>query len=155
MKLSKYFSNTFWLLASKVYRMGFALAITIWMARYLGPEQFGVLNYALSFVILFSVLINLGLENVVVKQIVNNGDFEGEIVASSLFLRLIGSVAFFIITFFFVISVKPDDATVHNLVLILSIGYVFKAFEILRYWFEAYVRAKYSAIMEGAIGASK
>lgn len=148
MTFSRYFSNTFWLLASKVYRMGFALAITIWMARYLGPEQFGLLNYALSFVVLFSVFINLGLENVVVKQIVNNGELEGEVVASSLLLRFIGSAVFLIVTYFVVVLIKPDDSIVHKLVIILSIGYVFKVFEIIRYWFEAYMRAKYSAIME-------
>ncbi len=144
----KYLSNTFWLLASKVYRMGFALLITIWMARYLGPEQFGVLNYALSFVTLFSVLINLGLENVVVKEIINNRDFEGEIVASGISLRIIGSTVFLIVTIFTVGIINPNNATVHNLVLILSVGYILKSFEVIRYWFEAHVRAKYSALME-------
>lgn len=148
MKLSKYFSNTFWLLASKVYRMGFALAMTVWIARYLGPEQFGLLNYALSIVILFSVLISLGLENIVVKQVINNEDTEGETIASSILMRFIGGAAFLAAICIVLAFTKSDSFLVHQLILILSFGYLFKALEIIRYWFEAYVRAKYSALME-------
>lgn len=148
MNFSNYFSNTFWLLASKIYRMGFALAVTVWMARYLGPEEFGLLNYALSFVIIFSVLISLGLENVVVKQVINDFESEGEVVASSLILRFIGGAIFFLTTILVVFIIKPDGFLLHQLVVILSFGYLFKSFEILRYWFEAHVKAKYSALME-------
>ncbi|ORT51869.1 hypothetical protein ST37_04065 [Vibrio sp. qd031] len=128
--------------------MGLGVGITVWMARYLGPEQFGVFNYALSFVILFTVLINLGLENIVVKTIINSPSNEGETLASSLLLRAMGGCVFFISTITLINYIRPNDSIVHHLVIILSIGYLFKIFEAIRYWFEAHVKAKFSSIIE-------
>jgi len=46
----KYFSNTSWLLAERILRMTVALLVGVYVARYLGPERFGLLSYANSFV---------------------------------------------------------------------------------------------------------
>ena len=46
----KYFANTSWLLGERVLRMVVSLLVGIYVARYLGPERFGLLSYALSFV---------------------------------------------------------------------------------------------------------
>ena len=45
----KYFANTSWLLGERVLRMVVSLLVGIYVARYLGPERFGLLSYALSF----------------------------------------------------------------------------------------------------------
>jgi len=45
----KYFANTSWLLGERVLRMVVSLFVGIYVARYLGPERFGLLSYALSF----------------------------------------------------------------------------------------------------------
>ena len=47
----KYFANTSWLLGERVLRMAVSLFVGIYVARYLGPERFGLLSYALSFVL--------------------------------------------------------------------------------------------------------
>jgi O-antigen/teichoic acid export membrane protein len=46
----KYFANTSWLLGERVLRMVVSLLVGIYVARYLGPERFGLLSYELSFV---------------------------------------------------------------------------------------------------------
>ena len=38
----KYFKNTSWLFFEKILRMFVGLFIGIWVARYLGPERFGL-----------------------------------------------------------------------------------------------------------------
>ncbi len=146
--ISKYVLNTSWLLGSKIYRMGLALVVTVWMARYLGPEQFGVFSYALSFVSLFSVLISLGLENIIVREVLNHPDEDSTIITSGLMLRCIGGILFISSTMLIIISSKPGDVLTQTLVLIFSIGYLFKIFDVLRYWFEAHIKAKFSAGME-------
>ena len=55
----KYFKNTSWLFGEKILRMIVALFVGVWVARYLGPEKFGLFSYAQSFVALFSVVANL------------------------------------------------------------------------------------------------
>ena len=46
----KYFVNTSWLLGERILRMAVSLLVGIYVARYLGPERFGLLSYALCFV---------------------------------------------------------------------------------------------------------
>ncbi|MCH2545675.1 MAG: flippase, partial [Alphaproteobacteria bacterium] len=48
--IRKYFSNTSWLLGERILRMGVSLFVGIYVARYLGPEKYGLLSYTMSFV---------------------------------------------------------------------------------------------------------
>ena len=66
----KYFKNTSWLFAEKILRMVVGLLVGVWVARYLGPEKFGLLSYALSFVGLFSIVATFGLDEIVVRELV-------------------------------------------------------------------------------------
>ena len=65
----KYFANTSWLLGERVLRMAISLFVGIYVARYLGPERYGLLSYALSFVWLFSSLASFGLDAITKKLI--------------------------------------------------------------------------------------
>lgn len=144
----KYLFNTTWLLGGKVYRVGLGLLITVWMARYLGPEQFGVFNYALSFVTIFSVFVSLGLDNLIVREVINKPKEELNILSSALLMRLLGGVVLFLISTLMIMKIRPDDQVMLMLVMAFSIGFFFKSFEVLRFWFEAHVKGKYSAVIE-------
>ena len=52
----KYFKNTSWLLFEKIFKAFTEVFVGIWIARYLGPEQFGLFSYAQSFAALFLAL---------------------------------------------------------------------------------------------------
>ena len=71
--------NTAWLMGDRLLRMGLGVIVVVWVARYLGPDRFGVLNFAVSFVALFTTFSTLGLENVVVSEIVHDGAAASEI----------------------------------------------------------------------------
>lgn len=58
--LTNILNNITWLFFDKFIRMGVGLLVGVWIARYLGPEQFGLMNYALAFVALFAAVANLG-----------------------------------------------------------------------------------------------
>ena len=68
----RYFKNTSWLFAEKILRMFVGLFVGIWVARYLGPEQFGLFSYAQSFVGLFTAMATLGLDGIVVRELVKD-----------------------------------------------------------------------------------
>jgi len=144
----KYFSNTSWLFAEKVFRMLIVLLVTIWLARYLGPEQFGIFNYALSFVALFGVLSTLGLDKLINKELLNHPSQVNEILGTSFLLRLVGAVFLIAISSFTITQVRPNDSLMLLLVFIFSLTFLFKSLEIIKYWFESNVEAKYSAIAE-------
>ena len=63
-------SNTSWLFFDKFIRILAALFVGLWMARYLGPEQFGLLSFAIAFIALFAAIATLGIDNIVIREIV-------------------------------------------------------------------------------------
>ncbi len=88
----RYLGNTSWMMLSRVFRLAAALGVGILTARYLGKEQFGRLSYAVSLVTLFSALAGLGLDDIVVREIVadEGGETAGEILGTCAVLRLLG-----------------------------------------------------------------
>src|SRR5438132_9740832 len=77
--LQNILGNLGWLMADRILRLGVGLIVGIWVARYLGPERFGIYNYAIAFVAMFSVLATLGLESIVVRDMVRAPDQTAEI----------------------------------------------------------------------------
>lgn len=140
--LYKIVSNIQWLVFDKLFRMGVGLFIGAWVTRYLGPEQFGLLNYALalvSFLVIFSIF---GLNSITVKSLVNHPDETSKILGSSCFVQLITSFFTFslllILTFYLI-----EDQLTQRVILILGLGLVFKPIDTIRYYFEANTQSKY------------
>lgn len=83
----KAIGNTGWLMADRVLRMIIGLVVIVWVARYLGPENFGLLNYSIAFASLFLAFATLGLDNIVIREIVNNPESTEEIIGSAFFFK--------------------------------------------------------------------
>ena len=145
----KYLSNTSWLFAEKIFRILTNLFITIWLARYLGPEQFGTFNYAISFVALFSVLSTLGLDNLINKELLAHSSDSNSILGSSFVLRIIGAILLCILSISTISILRPEDTMMLTFVVIISLTFFFNVFDIIKYWFQSHVQAKYSAIADG------
>ena len=88
----KYFANTSWLLGEKILRMVVALFVGIYVARYLGPENYGLLSYTNSFVAIFVALATLGLDDVVVRELVKYPEQREELLGTSFLLKIVGAV---------------------------------------------------------------
>jgi polysaccharide transporter, PST family len=58
-------------------RMRLGLFVGVWIARYPGMQQFGLLSYAAAFVALFNTLSDLGLSSLAVRSIANEPDQKG------------------------------------------------------------------------------
>ena len=52
--LRRIMGNMGWLMFDRIVRMGMGLFVGVWVARYLGPIEFGSLNFAVAFVALFA-----------------------------------------------------------------------------------------------------
>lgn len=70
--------------------MGVGLFLGIWVARYLGPEQFGLLSFSTAFVGMFGAIAGLGLNNIVVREIVNDVAFANETLGTAALLQFVG-----------------------------------------------------------------
>ena len=87
----KYFTNTSWLLGERILRMTISLFVGIYVARYLGPERYGLLSYALSFVWLFSSLASFGLDDILVRELVKLPDQRQNLIGTVFCLKLFGT----------------------------------------------------------------
>lgn len=132
----KYFKNTFWLLSEKTLRLFVGVFVGAWVARYLGPDRYGLLSYSISFVGLFSVLASFGLDNILVRELVKNKYKEGVLLGTSLLLKLIGSV---IVILLLIISINlvSNDASTNTLVLIIGSATIFQSFNIIDLFFQS------------------
>jgi len=89
MKLLQNFS---WLIFERVLRIIGGLLIGIWVARYLGPEDFGLLSYAIVIVAFFTVLVDLGLSQIVVRELNNQPHQANSILGSAFALKFCGGL---------------------------------------------------------------
>ena len=139
----KYFKNTSWLFAEKVLRILISFVVTIFVVRYLGPKDFGLLSYAISFYGLFSAISILGLESITIRELVKNPDKRDDILGSVFLLRLLGGVCtiiFIALTLYF----SGESTNISILILIVSVSAIFQSFSVVDYYFRAEVKAKYS-----------
>lgn len=142
--LQNVLSNTGWLLADRIIRMGVGLFVGVWVARYLGPELFGLFSFAGAFVGLFSAFSTLGLDGIVVRDIVGDSSLKEETLGTCFALKCIGGVATFLIVLGGIALVRPGDSLAYWLVGIISAGMIFQAFDAIDLWFQSQVQSKYS-----------
>lgn len=142
--LKKILGNIGWLFSGRFLQLSVGLIVGVWVARYLGPQQFGLLSYALAFVALFTPVATLGLKTIVVREIVTDPDKTGKNLGTSFVLHLIGGVVAYSSIVVFVFLLHPDDAVSKIIISILGSSLIFKAGEVAEYWFEAEVKSKYT-----------
>jgi len=88
----KYLANTGWFLVARICTIIIAFFTTIYVIRYLGPQNYGTLSYAVSFVSLFGFIASLGIDQIVYRELVKRPEDEGEIMGSALGLKLLGGL---------------------------------------------------------------
>lgn len=141
----KYLKNTSWLLAEKVLRMVVGLLVGIWVVRYLGPEQFGMLSYVTAFVGLFLPLGKLGFDGIVSRDIAKNESDVDELISTTILFKFLGSFLIVLLTSSYMYFTKEQDIYFY-LSICLSMVFVVKAYEIMEFYFRAKVKAKYISI---------
>jgi O-antigen/teichoic acid export membrane protein len=144
---NKTINNSIWLVFDKVIMMLLGVIVTAVIARYFGPEKYGLFNYALSFVALFTSLSTLGLDTLTIKSIVQKEHDENTILFTSFVMRIIGGLLLSIIAITIINILEPNDRILHTLVIILSSSMIFKASEVIEYWVQAYQNSKMSSLI--------
>ena len=138
----KYFANTSWLLGERALRMAVSLFVGIYVARYLGPERFGLLSYALSFVGIFVALATLGLDEVVVRELIKTPEQREKILGTSFLLKLVGTLLMWA-AILVAIPLTENDLQTNILIIIIAFGVFFQAFNVIDLSFQAEVKSKY------------
>ena len=135
--------NTLWLFSEKSLAMVLSLMVNVLLARYLAPEQFGQLNFLLSFIALLAPFSALGLNALVTRELVNEPECTGKILATALLLRFLGGLLTALIVFlvFSLVTFKPMIESYWFILAAISTS--FTATYIFNYYFQAKVASHY------------
>lgn len=148
MKKGGVLQNTGWLIAGSITRMLVQLIIGAISARYLGPSNYGVLNYVAAYINLFSIICELGLTITIVNEIVKANVSEGTLVGTAIAMRffagILSMIALLIITFI----VDGNDPIIRGVVIIRAIGLIFDSCNTINYWYQSQLQSKYATLFE-------
>ena len=143
---SKNIKNSIWIIGEQVFQMIISLVVGILSARYLGPTNYGSLNYTASFVSLFLSFASLGMEGVIIKRFVDEPNKEGEYIGSCIVFRIISSCLCILSITFIIYFLNPSEPIKIFLAILQSIQLVFRSFYILDYWFQRHLKSRYVSI---------
>ena len=122
--------------------MAVQLFVGIYVARYLGPERFGLLSYANSYVGIFTAIAILGLDGIVVRELVKSPDQRDTLLGTTFLLKVVGTLLMWVLilaTLFF----SNNDPLTSALISIIAFGVLFQTFNVIDYNFQAEVKLKY------------
>lgn len=142
-------NNSMWMIAERVLQMGISLVINAMVHRYLGPDQEGIIAYCVSYVNICTAFATLGLEYIVIKELIGNPEEEGTILGTSLVMRMLSSLVCVIAIQCVVGVVKEMDPVFMAVTLLQSVSLVFKAVELIDFWFQSKLNSKQVAIAKG------
>ncbi len=143
----KYFSNTLWMVSGRMFKMFIGLLGTGIVARYLGPDRFGLLNYCFSLVSIALVAAIMGVETIVVRELVKSPAQRADILGSSLLVQCIGlGVASILLWIFAAVFDLQGESL--SLLLVGGVSLLFRPLGIFRFYFEANLQANIIARVE-------
>lgn len=142
----KELKNAGWLICGKVAQMLLALLVSTWSARYLGPSDFGLVNYGNTFTSFFMAFCTLGINSVIIKEFVDAPEQVGRTIGTALLLRATSSLLSAVFIVGIVSVVDYGEPITIGVVALCSISLLFHVLDTFNYWFQYQYRSKVSAI---------
>lgn len=144
LKTSLFLKNTIWNIGGKVMQMVISLLVGMLTARYLGPSNYGIIGYTASYVTLFSAICQLGFNSVAVKEILDHPEKQGEILGSTIFLRVLSSLLSSLGVTLLVYFLDEGDLLIVKVAFLQSLSLVFQSFEMIHFWYQSRMETEVS-----------
>lgn len=141
----KYFFNTSWLFIERILKLIFNLVIISMLTRLLGPKNFGLLSYSQSFVGIFIAFSTLGLESILVKELIRRKNETDQILGTVFIIKL--SASFLALLILFIITIYTNDSEARLLINIIGFTLIFQSLNLgMDTYFQANVKSRLSVI---------
>ena len=145
--MNKVTKNASWIIACRLAQSVLALIINMLTARFLGPSNFGLITYAASLAAFVAPIMNLGLNNILVQEIVHHPEREGQAMGTSMLLSLVSAVGCIVgVTGFAMLANHGEKVTI-LVCLLYSLSLLCQAPELMKYWYQAKLLSKYTSIV--------
>ena len=139
-------NNTVWIVGCKIVQSVLQLVINMLSARYLGPSNYGLINYASSIAAFCIPIMQLGMRSTLVKEIVDRPEKEGQTMGTAIGMSVISSILCIIGITTFTVIANGDEKTTVIVCLLYSTSLIFQALEMVQYWFQAKLISKYTSL---------
>ena len=145
--MNKTFKNASWIIGCKIVQSVLGLLVSLLSARYLGPSNYGLIQYASSLVSFVVPFVTLGFNGIIVYELVSNPEDEGEILGTSLLASVCSAVVAVIGVNLFVFATNRSDMKTILVCALFSISLFFSALELIQYWYQSKLLSKYSSVV--------
>jgi len=142
----KYFQNTGWMFLGQA-TMIISLIINIWLARYLGPENFGKMNYVFAFVGIFGFLTNLGINDILIRNLVRNPEKRDALLGTAFWLMTAGGILSFITITILSFQLEPSGM-IRSLIILYATTSLLSPINVISAYFQATIQAKKNALAQ-------
>jgi len=129
--------NSAWLFLDQLLRMAGGLLVGVWLVRYLGPAHFGLLSYAQAIVGVVGACASLGLNAVLVRDLVHEPDSADDFLGTAFMIKGMAAAAGWLVCSGLAWLLSPTDLQMHGLVLIMALSLLFQVFDVLDVRFQA------------------
>ena len=138
----KYLRNTGWMFFGRFFALGVSFFVGAYIARYLGPANYGLMNYVISFVGLFGFLASFGIDGIVSREIIRQPEEKSSLLGTSFYLKVVGAILAIIMTngvAWFI----TDDLFTLILIGLFSLNFIPQTFNIIEIYFQSQVLSVY------------
>ncbi len=145
----RYFHNTKWLFIAQFSRLIAGFLVGVWVARYFGPTKFGIFSYVLAFTSLFAGIAKLGLDGIIIRDLINEPEKRDIYLGTVFRLKIIGAL---LVLGLIAIAVQftSNDAITNLYIFIIASGLIFQSFEVIDFYFQSKVLSKFVSISQMA-----
>lgn len=140
------FKNAEWIIGEQIFQMVVSLVVGVLTARYLGPSNYGALNYTASFVNFSISIATLGMDGVIIKKIITYPDQEGQYLGSCMLFRVVAAFLSMVSIILVVFLLNPNEPLKWTLAFLQSFQLIFRALQVLDSWFQRHLKSKYVSI---------
>jgi PST family polysaccharide transporter len=146
----KILKNIGWLFFDKVFRMGMALVVGAWVARYLGPSEFGAFNYLMATIGILGPFAALGLDSMIVKEIVDNPKRISQIISTAVTLRLLAGLLSFLVCIGVFYFLKHDDMRLFFVGCVLALTLMAQSLNTIELYYQSQVASRVTVIAQNS-----
>lgn len=145
----RYAFNSSWMLAEQLLRIVSGVFVGIYVARYLGPEEFGILSYVLAVVAFVLGIARLGMDAILVREVAKQPAEEQQLTGTAFWMTLIAGASCYGLTVA-IVSLTSETEQLKLYIYIVATSALVVPFLTIDFSFQAQVKAKYSAISKSS-----
>lgn len=146
LRYNRFVGNANWLIFQNIYSMLLSLVVGALSARYLGPSNYGLIGYGTSLVNLFTAISQLGLDSILMNEMVHHPDKKGKIMGTALCMRVASSCVSLFCVLIMVVVLEPGNHILQIITVLQAFSIICRTYELLNEWFLSELKSKYYVI---------